>query len=165
MNKKAYELLSIYWFLILIIIAGAVVFGVLLFYSSTFDARLFEAEILTSKIGDCIVRGGVVNADFVKGDFDILKNCKINFEDSAQEFEGERQYYLQVRILDFDTSRELKKYEIGRLDFYQKCLDQKEKTEKNFPQCFEKFVYGIDEDGNKFLIKILAGVGKTEKNV
>ncbi len=166
-NKRGYQLLSAYWFVILAIIAGAIISGALLFYSNVADVRGSEADILSGKIIDCVIKGGIVNQEFVDGNFDILQECKINFEEGLPEFADEEQYYIQLKILNFDTGVEIRKQEIGRIDFEQKCLDQelKGKIEKTFPQCKRKSVYSIDSQGSKYLIKVLTAVRKTEKNV
>jgi uncharacterized protein with PIN domain len=42
---------------------------------------------------------------------------------------------------------------------------KKEKEYKKLVKCSEKRIYAVDDSLNQYLIKILAGVGKFEKNV
>ena len=46
----AEKIISVYWFVILIIIAGAVVAMVSLFYGSPYDVRVTEANIMINQV-------------------------------------------------------------------------------------------------------------------
>lgn len=161
-KKGAEKIMSVYWFVILAIVAGAIVIGVMLFYSSVIDIRDLETEILANKIIDCVAKGGVIEGVLDK-DFDLIKNCNLNFEDSDYE---RNQYYVGVKIYDFakcdsaDCGDVIKKVEVGRSDFVAICND-----DKTFPVCKEKSIYSTGGKDNQYLINILVGVRKTEKNV
>jgi len=161
-NKKAAEkILSVYWFLILVLVAGAIVVGVMLFYSSPFDVRAMEAELLSDKIVDCISDTGHLRQDVADAvlqktlsDFDLIGNCNLNLEDST--FMND-QYYVSLEVYHLDGQK-IDGVDIGRVDFVPVCNQEGE-----FPKCVEKRVLLVN--GEEFIIKVLSGVRKTEKNV
>ena len=68
MNKKGTEkILTIYWFIVLTIIAGGVFAMVYVFYSTPYDARGIESEIFAERIADCISRQGIIDQSFFSG--------------------------------------------------------------------------------------------------
>ena len=79
-NKKAGErVLSIYLFIIYIIVAVGIVSGVLLFFSSSLDIRKAEAEILGDKVIDCLVEQGGLKPGVLG--WDNLDECGFDFKD------------------------------------------------------------------------------------
>ena len=57
----AENIISVYWFVILIIIAGAVVAMVSLFYGSPYDVRVTEANIMINQVSNCLSQSGELN--------------------------------------------------------------------------------------------------------
>ena len=53
-NKRGDKILSIYWFAILLIIAGGIFGMVYVFYGTPYDVREIETRVLTNQIADCI---------------------------------------------------------------------------------------------------------------
>jgi len=81
MNKKAGEkVLSIYLFIIYIIVSIGIVSGVLTFYGPL-DVRGVESGILTDKVIDCLVEQGELK------EFN-LENCGFDFKDNSQIYNG-----------------------------------------------------------------------------
>ena len=59
MNKRGDKVLSIYWFAILFIVAGAIVYMASNFYSTPFDVRAVESTALSDQIANCVTSGGI----------------------------------------------------------------------------------------------------------
>ena len=53
-KKGADQILTVYWFVIIFIVAGAVVYMAYLFYGSPFDARNIEGSLLGNQIANCL---------------------------------------------------------------------------------------------------------------
>lgn len=157
-NKKADErVLSIYLFIIYIIVAIGIVSGVLLFYGAL-DIREVEAEVLTDKVIDCLTEQGKLKTGVLE--WENLDNCKFNFKDNSQKYDGEEQYYVQIEFYDFDNSKEIRSsIEKGRKDFFQYC----ELDGDKLPKCNMKEIY-ILNNGDKILLRIYSVVGKVAKN-
>ena len=61
------KILSVYWFAILFIIAAGILAMVYVFYNSPFDVRQIEAEILSSRVAECISHQGILDSKWVSG--------------------------------------------------------------------------------------------------
>ncbi|SRR6056297_3025042 len=170
-SKKGDKLISVYWFAILVIVAGGIVMMVNSFYSSPYDVREIEAEILATKVADCIYPGGEMNKMLTSptGTFresfkdDFMDICSLNFD-----VEGEFQrpdYYVEVGFY-LDGNLDRKKFEIieGNLNWKEDCNLDGGKQEK-LVKCVEKEFYAADSTKNIYLVKILSIVGKAEQNV
>ena len=87
MNKRGTDkILSLYWFAILIIIAGGVTGMVYVFYGSPYDIREIEANLMIDRIADCLSSQGRINSEIIQnGNFDsnfeenFLEKCHLNF--------------------------------------------------------------------------------------
>src|SRR3989338_770987 len=65
LDKRGDErVLSIYWFIMFIIVAVAVVSGVARFYGAPMDVRIVEAELLADKVIDCVSIQGKLDSGF-----------------------------------------------------------------------------------------------------
>jgi len=171
MNKKGGDkLISVYWFLILVIIAGGVVAMANIFYSSPYDVRNLESEILSRKIADCLVHGGEINPELISGESfkpffkdHFLEVCNFTFEKKT-EFEKDA-YFTEIK---FYTQNNLEKavFEIseGNLNWIGDCDFEKTDNEK-LVRCSKNGFYAISENGKIFFIDILTIVRKTEQNV
>lgn len=136
-NKKGTDkILSVYWFTILVIVAGGIILMVSNFYGDPHEVRDFEAGILLNKVADCLSDEEKLNRDVLEGDF--LKNCHLNFGDGEE-------YYLEVLNV-VEGNPNLK-------DF---CGLKGGRS----VVCMERSFYSEGE-----LIKILSVVRKTEQNV
>lgn len=184
-NKHGAEkILSIYWFAILIIVAGAVVAMVSLFYGSPYDVREIEANILVNKAVNCLSENGKLNSELFKektGDFFInspesqikeAKNFNENFNLKEKcnfifetEFKDERgEYFLQTEFYNLNNEKVFSISEENS-NLYADCKIGEEKYKK-IPRCIEREFYSLSPFSDEvFKIKIISAVRKTEKNV
>src|SRR3989338_1148349 len=78
MNRRGTEkLLSAWWIAMLVLIGGAVIFGVLWYYGADVDVRGIEAEILGDKVVNCF-SPHYFTRDLLSDDFDIYERCGLN---------------------------------------------------------------------------------------
>ena len=57
------KLMSVYWFVILFLVAGGVYSMVNVFYGHPYDVREVESNLLSQKIADCVSYGGIINTE------------------------------------------------------------------------------------------------------
>lgn len=170
-NKRGGDkLISVYWFLILIIIAGGVVAMVNVFYGSAYDVREVEAEILSRKVADCLVHGGEMDQRLITGGVfresfrdNFMELCKLTFE-KKEEFDKD-EYYLEVnfyRLSNLKTSDWL--IVEGNLNWKGDCDFQEEENER-LVKCSQNKFYATDKEDRVYMVDILSIVRKTEQNV
>ncbi len=185
-NKKAGErVLSIYLFIIYIIVAIGIVSGVLLVYGSGLDVREAEAGILSDRVIDCLTEQGVLNESVFDKNFNLLEFCNFDF--------SEEEYGVGIELSDFNSGEKLKEnMDFGRNDFLEFCGLKGDKI----PKCSEKEVYVLREEElskeqdfseglfvtdpdsvsteqnsedslkqEKIILKVIGAVGKVKKNV
>jgi hypothetical protein len=172
MNKRGDErLLSIYLFVIYIIVAIGVVSGVLIFYGSPLDVRVVEAGVLNDRIIDCLVPQGNLNNDFLKDNFSLIDFCNFDFKDNTKKFAGDEQYAVKIELFNFDSclkdgsngkikcneSEQIKELTAGKISFLEFCFAQGEKI----PQCSKKELYLLSNEKG-VLLRIISAVGKVE---
>lgn len=108
MDKRgADKFLSIFWFLILFLVAGAVVYMAFLFYGSPFNIRETEGQILGDRIADCLTNKGYLNNAIFSPEFknNFLGACHINFDtEDFSDWKNNAQYYSGVEIYNFDNT-------------------------------------------------------------
>jgi len=162
--------ISVYWFVILGIVAVVIVLIVSSFYNAPYDVREVEARLLANKAADCISSQGTLSdLLFIDGTFNeefrenFLEFCDIDF--SVESDWQETQYYLKVDFFKVgDTSTPVFSIEKGNLNFISSCNVQAQKDYKKLAQCQEKRFYSVKND-QQFLIQIITAVAKSEKNV
>ncbi|MBI5803473.1 hypothetical protein HY448_02195 [Candidatus Pacearchaeota archaeon] len=164
MNKiGADKVISVYWFIILFLVAGAVVYIVSEFYGKPYDVREVEANIMVNQVADCLSENGKLielNEEFRN---DFMKNCRLNFK---TEFEGEGEYYLEINFTDFPDGKNKVFSDIitGNLNLKEGLLITKDSG--SFRYSLKSF-YSLAKDGDsekEIVVKILSIVRKTEKN-
>lgn len=156
-NKKAGErILSIYLFIIYIIVGVGIVSGVIVFKGSDLDVREVEAGILTDKVIDCLVEQGKLRTDFDEN-FDLIEECNFNFKDNTEKYQGEVRYGVKVETFDFDSGVLKDEIKAGKIDFLQYCELEGDKI----PKCNIKELYVLFGQ-TKFSLKITSAVGKVE---
>ena len=109
MNNRGDKIISVYWFAVLFIVAGAIVYMTVIFYGQPKDVRHIEENSLTNRIADCIVEGGYLkNGILTEGsDFktNFLKTCNLNFNvEDAYEWKDQNQYYVEVDFHEFNEN-------------------------------------------------------------
>ncbi len=167
-NKKgADKILSMYWFAILIIIAGGIFAMVATFYSHPYDIRGLEAGILNKKTVDCISdKGKLIPELFSNGKFNedfsdsFLDICGFNFNTDSEEI----QYYVEAEFYNL-TNKENPMFEFskGRKNWREDCK-LKEEEHENLAKCVERRFYST-HNGEQYLIKVLSIVGKLNENI
>lgn len=172
MNKKADgKIISVYWFVVLIIVAGGVFLMVSVYYNAPYDVREMEADLLAEKVANCIYFGGEFHADLFsergifKEEFKdhFLEKCSLNLEPSGQWVKT--QYYIEVEFYDYlDKKNSLFNISEGNPNAKADC-DLKEKKYNKLVVCSEKEFYAERNEQNIYSIKILSSVRKTEQNV
>ena len=72
-NKKGgAKIIALYWFIILMIIAGGIFAMVYSFYNHPYDVRELEGEIMINKIADCLSTTGKLDENlFNEGEFSV----------------------------------------------------------------------------------------------
>jgi len=177
MNKTGTDkILSIYWFVILTLVAGGVFAMVYNFYSAPYDVREVESGIFAEKIADCISAQGIINSDFFKGgafnteiNKTFIDNCSLNF--NVEEGYGDNQKIQYFYEVDFYTPENTENpafsFNGGNSNWKVDCFIKKEngKDYTKLAKCTEKRFYALSSEKNQYLIKILSVVGKAEKNV
>ena len=160
MNRRGGDkILSVYWFAILILVAGGIFGMVYTFYNHPYDVREIEANLLVNHVSDCLSMGGKLNSLVLVEGFseNFLEICNINFN-TGDSFEGS-QYYLEVNLDGNQIVSE------GNKNLISNCGYESEIEKNNLAKCVERSFYSLDENENPILIKILSIVRKTEKNV
>jgi len=170
------KILSIYWFVILTLIAGGVFAMVYVFYGAPYDVREIESEILAEKIADCISSKGIIDSEFfIDGTFNTKIgenfNEKCNFNFNVEEGYGdtnEVQYFYEVEFYTLeDLANPAFNFYNGNSNWEADCFIKKENDKEyvKLAKCTEKRFYALSGEGNQYLIKILSVIGKSEKNV
>ncbi len=163
------KILAIYWFAILVLVAGGIFAMTISFYNHPYDVREIEAEIMINNIADCLSQKGELNSELFNAtafseDFknNFLTKCHLNFEAGENE---EGQYYSEISFYK-GGNLNLFSYEIagGNKNLAASCKIQDEKEYKREATCVEKTFFALNGE-NLYLIKILSAIGKAEKNV
>lgn len=180
MNKKGTEkVVSIYWFAVIVIVAGGVFAMAYTFYGSPYDVREIEGGILSDQIADCISTQGILNEKLFNssGNFDknftqdFLEVCDLNFNsESDYGWDKETQYFSEINFYGVnDLENSEFRIQQGNLNLRADCFveNKKGKDYRALASCVEKRFYAVDSasSGNQYLIKVLVAVGKSEKNV
>ena len=169
MNKRgADKILSLYWFVILMLVAGGIFAMVYVFYGAPYDVREIEAGIFIDRIADCVSYEGRINSEIVEAgifndDFkdNFLEKCYLILEE-----DGEIQYYLEVDFYEVGNL-ETSVYDIkkGNLNLKSSCVVQEDGEFNKLAKCIDRSFYSLDDVDGQYIIKILGVVWKSEQNV
>lgn len=172
-KKGAEKILSIYWFVILIITVVGIYGMVTLYYHHPYDIRELEANLLANKIADCISNkgelienlfndtSGEVSEEFNKN---FLENCRITFNvEDKHNWKKRFQYYLEVNFYDIDL-KSLGSISKGEKIWEKDCEINKGEDYEKLVKCVNTRFYSLYKD-KPILIDILSIIRKTEKNV
>lgn len=169
-NKRGGDkVISVYWFAILVIVAGGVVLMVNAFYNSPYDVREVEGEILAAKVADCIYSGGKFNFALISGGVfkdefhdNFMSRCNLDFIPRG-EFERV-EYYLSVEFWERgEKSHVFFPIEEGNLNLKVDCNIKAEK--KKLSTCVEREFWAFESENKPYLVKIKAVINKVEGNV
>ncbi len=163
-NKKAGgRVLSIYLFIIYIIVSVGIVSGVIVFYGSPLDVRITEAGVLNGKIVDCLVEQGNLKQGVLVDGFDLLNTCHLDFKDNTQKYQGEVQYAVDIKLFNFDScsnfrcSNPVSEFVFGEKDFLQYCNSEG----KKIPKCNTESAYVLSNEKG-MILQITSVVNKIE---
>jgi len=166
-NKKGGEkYLSIWWFFVLAFIAGGIVIAVSAFNVVDINSNKIEADILVSRVIECVIDNGYINQDFLAGNFDVFKGCSLNKELIDQEEDGK--YYLAYEVYKFadcgvvggnlECKNPIDPKNFGVADFKNQCkLREKMIEAKHYADCSEGYLYALNEKGEKLILHVKAG--------
>ena len=99
-KKAAGKIISVYWFAILIIVAGGVFAISNNLYGHALDIREVEADILADRVADCLSEKGFLresvfdDQNFLINSTNVLDKCNLNFDVDSQE--QVPQYYIEI---------------------------------------------------------------------
>ncbi len=163
-NKKGDKLISVYWFVILFIVAGAIVYMTISFYGEPYDIREAEAYILINKVAECLSEAGYLEEGVLSAEFkeNFMEECNLNFEvEDAYDWKQQGQYYLEIDFYNFSTNQSTGTIKKGNEVLKTDCG----KKGKSLPVCLERSFYVLDREKNQYQIDILSIIRKTDKNV
>jgi len=185
-NKKGGEkYLSIWWFFVLIVIAAGIVVAVIAFNGADVNIKELEADILITRVVDCVVDNGYINEEFLKPGFDIFQNCYLNKELIIYQGEGKNRgdYYLAYEVYELDkcnnddfrlgktTNLECENpinpepRSFGVANFVNECkLSKVMKEAREYPLCSERYIYVLDKDNRKLIFHLIAGSNQKIKS-
>lgn len=180
--KGGSKILTMYWFIIILLVAGGIFAMVYSFYNYPYDVRELEGEVMINSVADCLSTGGEIDeALFEEGEFsesfksNFLEECHLNleveevfqknFDEKEEIWQGNPQYYLKINFYN-STNLEESLFDIseGDRNLIADCNIQEEKEYLRTARCVEKGFFSFNGE-DLYLIKILVAVKKTEKNV
>lgn len=170
-NKKGTDkILSLYWIVILTLIAGAIVAMVSLFYGYPQDVRGVEANLMINQVSGCISNSGELNENLFNKDgsfetsFSLLKECNLNFNVEKSLYSKYGNYYLEVNFYNVTNGKKLLNLSEGNPSFKADCKIENKDYEK-LAKCVNRTFYSVDNAGNPYSINILSIINKVDKNV
>ncbi len=156
MNKKGGEkILSVWWIFVLVVIGGAVVIGVLIYFNADVNIKEFEADILSERIVRCLVDNSYLRQDFLDGEFDIFEKCNLKKE----VFQGTSNFHFKISAYNGDN---LLREEVigGAVSFEKDCEISGAIKARHYPRCSEKnerVLYYDNGEVKEAELNILAG--------
>lgn len=161
-RKGAEKIMSIYWFAIIFIVAAAIVYLAYSFYGKPYDIREIEVGLLSDRVADCLNHAGYIKDNWPGlNEENFFTECGLNFNVEDTRGWEDDQYYVMVRISDFNSDAELNLISAGNENLRLNCATEG----RNLPVCLERKMYSIDKANAQYEIEMLSIVRKTEKNV
>lgn len=167
MEKKGSDkIISVYWFAILFIVSGGVVYMTALFYGASYDVREIEANVMINQVADCVAKGGELKPEWSSLNSDnLLSTCHLNFATEDTNGWNSDQYYLEINYYNFDINSGIDETSVTlKASAGNFQLKDFSFGGANNPFCVEKRFYVLDGSSPK-VIEIKSVVRKTEKNV
>jgi len=153
-NKKAGEkLLSIWWLIVLALVAVAVVAGVLIYYGAELNTKKIEAKILHERIYGCLVEQGVIRQDFIeeKNNFNIFSKCGL-----SQKILDSENFYFKIVLSSDEESFENIEVKKGKTSIEADCDVSEGVVAKHYAKCLKRnYVVSDFSKKNKFKLFIL----------
>lgn len=154
------KIISVYWFVILIIVAGGIVFMVSNFYGKPYDVRDIESSVMADNIADCISKNGRLIYPMDDEEFkrNFLQVCHININTQSDEI----QYYIEVSFYNFENSQSL------GFDIKEGNPNLKNNPNKKSIFSTTKSFYTLNKDQEsvpqEIFVNIFIAINKAEKN-
>lgn len=156
-------MISVYWFVILVLVAIGVYAMISAYFSYPTDVRPWEAEILGNRIANCISKDGRIvrelNQEF---EDNFLFQCNLKLDSGEWD---KTQFYVEVNFYDVQNLNDafftIKK---GEGAFGEQFSIQEGEFER-IVRGSEKRFYSVDNQDKQILVEVLTVVRKTEKNV
>ena len=124
-NKKGGDkIISVYWFVILFLVAAGISYMVISFYGKPYDIRELEANVLTNRIADCVSTNGYLNEEILTHSFQnsLLNKCNLNFEvEDMHDWREQGQYFVEVEILEFNSQEKVSETSAGNVNLKDFC--------------------------------------------
>lgn len=158
---KKSNLLSIWWFLVLVIVAIGITIGVYIFYGHRLDVRFMEADILSNRIIGCISSNGLIDHDFEYGSFNIFEKCSLN----EKVLRSNNDYFIRISLSQMDSGKLVKEEKIGAASLEADCkVAAATESAQKYPRCSEKELVLYNALGERFkLLVICASNNEKEK--
>lgn len=107
MDRGIGKIMSIWWFTLIFLVAGTIIYMVLIYYGSPYNVQGTESEILGDQVENCLVSQGYLNPAVFTSDFkkNFLSDCHLNFSvENVYDWKSLQQYYVEVNIYKFDQN-------------------------------------------------------------
>jgi len=166
MDKRGTDkLISVYWFVILFLVAAGIVYMVIVFYGAPYDVRESEANIMINQIADCFAAGGKLkNSVNYFNELNLLSECKLNFNVEDTNKWKNDQFYVGVNYYSFEKDKGVFSDILRTINLGNSLLNDNCGLEGKYtPVCVERSFYVLEGDSPR-IIKIKSVVGKVEKN-
>ena len=92
---------------------------------------------------------------------DLQEMCNLNLENGEED----PQYYFETEFVNFSSGKSLGIAKEGNPNLKIDCKIQTEEESKTLSKCVQRSFYSVDSINEKYIIKILSVVRKTEQNV
>jgi hypothetical protein len=163
MNKIGDEkILSIWWFVCLILIGSAILIVLMNHFGTTVDTRSKDVMMLQEKIMDCIVENGYFKQNIPSKDyFEFLNFCNLN----ENQFKDDGVFLFNLTI--YNSSKKVNSTHVGgHIAYQQDCKVIAGKKAANYPYCIESMeqvIYFNKEQGIKETWEIYLLVASNNK--
>lgn len=170
-SKKGDKLISVYWFVILVLVATCIVLMVNTFYGNPYDVRNIESNILAQDAANCISFGGQVNPLLMtpqgvfRPDFrdKFMQRCSLNFT-VAGSFTPTPYYLRMTFALQGETNHILFNISEGNSNLVPDCSIKSNQNSPKLSKCSQKEFFMKAQNNKVYLVKILAIVNKVNQN-
>jgi N-acetyl-anhydromuramyl-L-alanine amidase AmpD len=103
------QILTVYWFAVIFIVSGAVIYMVYSFYGSPFDVRVLEGRALGNQIADCLTSHGYISDQVFSKDFqsNFASYCHLNLTtEDFSNWKTNPQFYLEAEVYKFSPGQQ-----------------------------------------------------------